>query len=467
MTDRVKAAGADAGVGDAPEQPSSVNWNRRVWRIAAPIMLANVSTPLLGIVDTAVIGQLPGAYYIGAVAVAAQIFTVVYWGFGFLRQGTSGFTAQSLGADNPDQVRAFYLRGLTLAAVIGLGLIVLQTPILWGALQIIGPSDQVGELAREYFLIRIWGAPATLAAYVTLGWFVGTQNARAALMIQVFVNGLNIVLDLVFVIGFEWGVPGVAAATLISEVVGAAVGIVMVYRYANRIGGRWRIDLVRHWSALRKMLSVNRDIMLRTLAMEVVFVSLAAIGARLGDDILAANALLLLLQTFMAAGLDAFADAAESLSGHAYGRRDPAQFTAAVRAAAIWGGVFALPFSVAYWLFGGFIIDFISVTPSVRELSREFLPWAALLPLISVWCFLLDGVYLGLSQARTMRNAMIISVAIYIAGVGFAVDALGNHGLWLAFSIFMAMRGVTLAWRFPALVALIDKGPQHLHAQAT
>lgn len=458
-----RAVAAVVGVAEQALKPNQ-NLDRAIWRIAGPLMLANVSTPLLGIVDTAVIGQLPGAHYIGAVAISAQIFSVVYWAFGFIRQGTSGFTAQAFGANNLDEMRAYFLRGLLIAGVAGSAMIILQIPLMWGALQVLAPSDQVAALATEYFHIRIWGAPAALAGYAVLGWLIGTQNTALALAIQVFMNGLNIVLDIVFVLGLDMGVEGVAYATLISEISGAALGCTLIAWRSRSMGGVWRRDLVRDWAAMRHMLGVNRDIFFRTMTMEVVFVSVTAIGSRMGDEVLAANAVLFLFQTFMAFGLDGFADAAEALSGQAYGSRNTQRFKAATRASARWAVLFSIPVCLAYWFAGGAIIDQITVTDSVRALARDYLIWTAILPFVSVWAFLLDGIYFGLTMARAMRNAMLVSLAIYAVSLFFFLEILGNHGLWLSFTIFMAARGVTLGVGYPKLVAMIADGPRHLRA---
>lgn len=429
-------------------------------------MLANVSTPLLGIVDTAVIGQLSGAHYIGAVAISAQIFSIVYWAFGFIRQGTSGFTAQAFGADDPDQVRAYFLRGMVIAAVAGSALILLQVPILWASLQVLAPSDQVAELASAYFEIRIWGAPAALAGYAVLGWLIGTQNTALALVVQVFMNGLNIVLDIVFVLGFDMGVEGVAIATLIAEVSGALLGVALIAWRSKSMGGAWRKDLVREWSAMRHMLVVNRDIFFRTMTMQAVFITVTAVGSRMGDEFLAANAVLFLFQTFMAYGLDGFADAAEALAGQAYGKRDTKRFTDSAKACARWAVIFSGPICVIYWFAGGAIVDQITVTEDVRSLARAYLIWTAVLPLISVWAFLLDGIYFGLTMARAMRNAMIVSFLIFAISLPFTLEYLDNHGLWLSFTIFMAARGVTLGVGYPKLVRMIADGPAHLRTQS-
>ena len=427
------------------------SWNKTIWLLAGPIMLSNISVPLLGIVDTAVVGQLQGAHYIGAVAVGAEIFSIVYWGFGFLRMGTSGFTAQSLGAHDLDQVRAYLLRGFVLSAIVGLGVIALQGPILWGAMAVIAPSDQVMELSEAYFSIRIWGAPFVFMGYALLGWFVGIQNTVAILMVQMGMNVLNIILDLVFVLEFGWGVEGVAYATVISEITAALFGCWLAIHHARKLGGTWRMDLVRQWDKLKSLLLLNRDILIRTLCLQAAFLTITAIGARMGDTVLATNAVLFLFFSLMAYGLDGFAHAVETLSGHAYGARDLNRFRGAVYAASVWSVVFSLPFCLVFWFFGGEIIDLMSTTQSVRDLAREYLPWIAVLPLLSVWSFTLDGIFFGLTRGADMRNAMLLSLIIFGVSVMVLIEPYGNHGLWLAFSIFMVARGVTLAWKYPEL----------------
>ncbi len=433
---------------------TSREWNRTVWKLAGPIMLSNVSVPLLGIVDTAVVGQLIGAHYIAAVAVGAQIFGIVYWGFGFLRMGTTGFTAQSLGANDHDQVRAYLLRAMLIAALGGLALIAFQRPIIWGTLAIIGASAQVNELADAYFTIRIWGAPAVLAGYALLGWFVGIQNTNAVLLLMLGMNVLNIVLDLLFVLGLGWGVQGVALATVISEIGAAIFGCWLALRHANVLGGSWRRDLALQWDRLISMMALNRDILIRTMCLQVAFLSITAIGARMGDAVLAANAVLMLFQGFMAYGLDGFAHAVETLTGHAYGARDVQRFRGAVRATTIWAIGFSVPFCLIYWLLGGEIIDLLSKTEEVRMVARQYLPWIIALPVLSVWSFQLDGIFFGLTRGADMRNAMAISALVFVIAVVVLVGPpleLGNHGLWLALSIFMVARGVTLALRYRAL----------------
>ena len=428
-----------------------VNWNRRVWRLAGPIMVSNVSVPLLGAVDTAVVGHLPGAHNIGAVAVGALIFSIIYWGFGFLRMGTTGLTAQALGSGDADQARAYLMRGLALAMALGSCVLALQGPVAWAAFAIIEASANVEPLADAYFSIRVWGAPAALANYAMLGWFIGIQNTRAALAMQVAMNGVNMVLDLWFVLGLDWGVEGVAWATLISEVGAVALGAWLVRRNAPAVGGRWRPDLILDKARFRRMIAINRDIFIRTLCLEAAFVLLTAIGARMGDVILAANAVLLLFQMFTSYALDSFAHAVEALAGSALGGRDRDEFRGAVRATSVWALVFSGGFALAYAVIGVILIGFITDVQEVRETALTYLPWAVVLPLLSVWSFQLDGIFIGTTRTAEMRNAMMISLVVFAAATAALVPSLGNHGLWLAFSGFMVARAVTLGVGYPAL----------------
>ena len=302
------------------------DWHGRVWRLAGPIILSNVSVPLLGIVDTAVVGHLPGPQYIGAVAVGAMIFSVVYIGFNFLRMGTTGITAQALGANDPDEVRATLARAIIVAVVLGIALVVIQRPIAWIAFPLVDAGDNVESLADAYYSIRIWGAPAALINFAFLGWFIGIQNTRAALILQIAMNGINIVLDLWFVLGLGLGVEGVAYATLISEVGAVVLGVWLMGRSLPAIGGAWRRASIIDGGRTRRLLAINRDIFIRTICLMLSFAVFTALGARLGVTVLAANAVLMNLQVFMAYALDGFAFAVESLAGAALGARDSRAF---------------------------------------------------------------------------------------------------------------------------------------------
>lgn len=430
---------------------SSGDWHRRVWRLAGPIILSNVSVPLLGIVDTAVMGHLPGAQYIGAVAIGAMVFSVVYIGFNFLRMGTTGITAQALGANDADEVRATLARAVIVAVALGAALVVVQRPIAWVAFPLIDAQADVAGLADAYYSIRVWGAPAALANFAFLGWFIGIQNTRAALILQIAMNGINIVLDLWFVLGLGLGVEGVAYATLISEVGAVAVGVWLMGRSLPAIGGVWLGASILDGGRARRLFAINRDIFIRTVCLMMSFAVFTALGARLGVTVLAANAVLMNLQVFMSYALDGFAFAVESLAGAAIGGRDRRTFSTAVRVTTIWALIFSLAFTVFYALIGGFVIDAITDIAEVREAARLYLPWAVVAPLISVWSFQLDGIFTGATRGADMRNTMVISAAVYGVALAVLVPPLGNHGLWLAFMVLMVARAITLGVRYPAI----------------
>ncbi|MDP6786724.1 MAG: MATE family efflux transporter [Rhodospirillales bacterium] len=424
---------------------------RRVWRLAGPIILANVSVPLLGLVDTAVVGHLPGPHYVGAVAVGALVFNVLYFGLGFLRMGTTGLAAQALGSGNADEVRATLARAVLVAVALGTFMVVVRQPVTWAALAIIAPSGNVVPLADTYISIRIWGAPAALANAALMGWFIGVHNTRAVLAQQLVMNGLNIVLDLVFVIGFGFGVAGVAAASLIAQVAAPVFGLWLVRRDLARIGGRWRRDLIFEGTRFRRMLAVNRDIFLRSIIListNVVFIS---VGAQMGDVVLAANAILFQFHHLAAWTLDGFAYAAEALTGSAVGAGDRPRFREAVRVTGIWALALASGFTLAYLVFGALLIDVITDVEEVRVTARLYLPWAVIIPIVSVWGFMLDGIFVGATRVAEMRNAMVITAILYFGAVALLVPAMANHGLWLAVTLLSILRAVTMGVQYPRI----------------
>ena len=431
--------------------------HRRVWRLAGPIILANISVPLLGLVDTAVVGHLPGPHYVGAVAIGALVFNVLYFGLGFLRMGTTGLAAQALGSGNADEVRATLVRAVLVAVALGIVMVTIRRPVAWAALAIIAPSDAVFPLADTYISVRIWGAPAALANAAMMGWFIGVHNTRAVLAQQLVMNGLNIVLDLVFVIGLGYGVAGVAAASLIAQVAAPLFGLWLVRRDLARIGGRWQRDLILDGARIRRMLAVNRDIFLRTILLissNVVFIS---VGAKMGDVVLAANAILFQFHHLAAWTLDGFAYAAEALTGSAVGAGDRRRFREAVRVTGLWALGLASGFTLAYLLFGTVLIDVVTDVAAVREMARVFLPWAVIIPIVSVWGFMLDGIFIGATRVAEMRNAMMVTVTLYFGAVALLVPYLGNHGLWLAVTFLSVMRAVTMGSLYPRIERAVGK----------
>ncbi|MFK7885223.1 MAG: MATE family efflux transporter [Gammaproteobacteria bacterium] len=424
--------------------------HRRVLHIAGPMIASNVTVPLLGIVDTAVVGHLDSPHYLAAVAVGATIFSFLFLTFNFLRMGTTGVAAQSLGNQNHDGVRSVLLQAGTIALVIAAVLIVLQVPLGALALSLINPADDVAAAAGEYYAIRIWAAPFVLVNYALLGWFIGLQNGRAPLMMMLMVNVVNIALDLLFVIGFEMDVRGVALASVIAEACGLALGIVLVRRELRRFPSSASLRSLWDTDRLRRLLAVNGNLLIRSFSLMFTFGLFTTLGARLGSVVLAANAVLLNFQTLMAFALDGFANAAEALIGRAIGADDHDGLRRAWRNTLIWSLGIALVFVLIYVLLGGTLIGIMTDLDAVATAAHTYLPWLIILPLASVWCFFYDGVFVGATLAGAMRNSMLIATFAVFVPLALALDGvLGNHGLWLALVIFMLARGLGqhVIWR--------------------
>jgi MATE family multidrug resistance protein len=416
--------------------------DREVWRIAAPMILSNVSAPLLGMVDTGVTGHLDSPTYLGAVAIGSTIMGFLYAGVNFLRMGTTGITAQRFGANDNDGLRAALGQAMIVALLIATGLILLQVPIGSIALQLLGAAGDVENYAHQYFSIRIWSAPGTLANYVLMGWFIGLQNARVPLLIFLTINLTNVLLDLIFVIGLGMTVDGVALASVIAEYSGLLVGLGFATSALRRREGQWPLPRLFRIGAYAAFFSVNAHLLIRTIALMFTFAFVTAQGARLGPLFLAANAVLMNLQTLTAFALDGFAHAAEALVGKAVGEKRREALEQSVRLALKWSLVFAGGFCLFYVLVGPFLIRMLTDLEDVRGTAMRYLPWLILSPLVSVWSFLYDGVYVGATRAREMRNIMVFSTVAIFLPAWFLLQGFGNHGLWLAFTLFMASRGI-------------------------
>jgi multidrug resistance protein, MATE family len=418
--------------------------NRRVLKIALPIVLSNATIPILGAVDTGVVGQMGMAAPIGAVGVGAIILASVYWIFGFLRMGTSGLVAQAHGAGDAPETGAILMRALMIGAAAGLAFIALQGPLVAGAFRIAPASDEVEGLARSYLAIRIWGAPATIALYAVTGWLIALERTRAVLVLQLWMNGLNIGLDLWFVLGLGWGVQGVAVATLIAEWTGLALGL-WLCRPAFR-GDQWR-DWVRVFDPvrIRRMMAVNTDIMIRSVLLQASFTSFVFIGAGFGDVTLAANQVLLQFIEITAYALDGFAFAAEALVGQAVGAKSVASVRRGSVLTSAWGVGTAVALAAAFWLGGPALIDLMAKDPAVQVAARDYLPWVVALPLLSIGAYMFDGIFIGATATREMRNAMFLSAAIYVAAAVLLVPTLSNTGLWIALAILNIVRGLSMA----------------------
>jgi MATE family multidrug resistance protein len=417
------------------------------------MILSAISTPLLGLVDTAVIGRLDEAYYLGAVAVGATIFSALFMSLNFLRMGTTGITAQAFGAESNRGLREALGQAAVTAVALATLILMAQAPLLDIALALIAPSEEVREQASLYYQLRIWSAPASLLNFVVIGWLLGLQNARAPLMIILCINSINILLDFWFVLGLGWQVRGVAAATLAAEYTGLLLGVALVRRELRTRPGDWRgIDLTRLRDYAR-LFNVNGFLFLRTLTLMLVFAFVTAQGARMGDTVLAANAVLMNFQYLMSYALDGIAHAAEALVGRATGARDRAGLLLAVRRCLEWSLGFSTCFSVAYWLGGRELIAVLTTVEAVRSTAGEYLPWLILSPLVSVWSFLYDGVYVGITRSREMMLVMVGSALLLFLPAWLLSRGLGNHGLWLSFTLFMAGRGIGMHWWFRALIA--------------
>ncbi len=428
--------------------PLIVN-NARVFAIAGPATLANLTTPLLGIVSTGAIGRLGDAHLLGGVALASVAFDCLFWLFGFLRMATVAFTAQALGANDRIEQRAVLLRALLLAVTIGLVLVLLQQPLAWAIFAIMGGGEAVTAAARDYFFVRLWSAPLMLANYAILGWLIGQARTGRALALQVTINVINMALTAWLVLGAGFGVKGAALATVIAEIVGFVTGMIMVWQL---LGRRFGVspDQLFDRAKLLQLFSVNRDIMIRTAALIAAFLFFTAQAARAGDLALAANAVLgnfVMIGSFF---LDGFATAAEQICGQTLGARSRAQFRRAVRLTLGWSAAFGIASTLLFLLFGTQLIAAITTSADVREVAGQYMLLAALAPVCGVFAYCYDGIFIGASWVRDMRNLMLIALATYFA-VWLALTPWGNTGLWLAFLTFLAARGVLQALRYPAM----------------
>lgn len=406
------------------------------------MIVSNVSVPLLGMVDTGVTGHLDDPAYLGAVALGSTIFGFLYTGVNFLRMGTTGIAAQRYGAGDDAGLRTSLGQAVIVAQAVALLLLVFQGPIGELALVLLGAGPEVTEHARTYFRIRILSAPATLASYALIGWFIGLQNARVPLVIVLATNATNIVLDFVLVVGLGMTVDGVAAATVAAEYTGVLTGLAFVRAELARRGGGWDRAALTSPRAYSGFLAINGSLFVRTLSLMFTFGFVTAQGARQGGLILAANAILLNFQYLLSFALDGFAHAAEALVGKAVGARDAAALRRSVRLALTWSLYVAAGFTLFFLLGGPFLVGLLTDLPKVLDTTLRYLPWIVASPLVSVWPFLYDGVFVGATRAREMRDSMLISTFLVFLPAWYLLQPLGNDGLWLAFLLFMASRGV-------------------------
>jgi MATE family multidrug resistance protein len=410
-------------------------------------MVANLTTPLIGVVSTIAIGRLGDATLLGGVAITSVVFDCLFWLFSFLRTSTVAFTAQALGAGETQEIRALLVRGLVIAALVGFALIVLQIPLGLILLDAMGGSEGVTRAARAYFAIRIWSAPIVLANFVVLGWLIGQARAGLALAIQIVINFINMAATVALVIGMDAGIEGAAVAAVVAEAVGLGLGVIVARTITHRpldVPRAVLLDRAKLW----RMLTVNRDIMIRTAALIAALLFFTAQGARAGDVTLAANAVLnnfLLISAFF---LDGLANAAQQLCGQAYGARDRTAFSDSVRLVLSWGFGFAVVVALVFTLFGPWLIHTMTANDNVQQTARDYLWFVVASPLLAVFAFGYDGIFIGATWAREMRNLMILSLLFFLAA-WFALRGLGNTGLWIAMLVLYASRGGLQALRYP------------------
>ncbi len=421
--------------------------HRLVLGIALPMTLAYLTTPLLGITDTAVIGRLGDPALLGGIAVGAIIFDLIFASFNFLKIGTTGLTAQALGADDRLEQRAALVRAGVIALGLGALLILLQGPILMLSLGLMGASAAVSAATTAYYEVRILAAPLTLLNYALLGWFLGLGRSGMGLLLQLILNGINIALSIWFVLGLGWGISGAAWATVIGEGVAAVVGLVLAARWLGYRLGVPR-QVLTDPARLKRLFAMNRDILIRTFCLIAAFWLFTTAGARQGDVVLAANAVLFNFFFVGSYFLDGLATAAEQLAGRAMGARFRPAFERAVKLPILWGFAISGLASAVLLGLGPMLIDLLTTSEEVRATARVFLIWAALTPLVGVLAFQFDGVFIGATWSEDMRNMMIVSLALFVLVWQIAEPLMGNHGVWLALHVFLGARGLTLWWRY-------------------
>jgi len=436
-------------MGEIPTPTNPAQWRVRVLWLAVPIILSNITVPLVGIVDTAVMGRMHSPAYLSATAIAATLFSSIYWVFGFLRMGTSGLVAQSLGANDPQRAERNAIRSIVLAVTFGTTLLLIAPWLFHLGMWSMDVSTEVHELAHRYFYIRVFSAPATLIFYSIIGTLVGQQRMRSVFLLQLVLNASNVVLTLAFFNLTDWDISGVAAATVISEYLAVICGLTMLWR-SLQIRHHFHKGASMAWlwerAKLTEFFRIGGNLFIRTLCLTAAFYWLMALSAKLGVIVLAVNAVLIQMLHFMAHALDGFSHAAETLAGHAYGKRDRAALSSAIRAATYWGIILALMFTVVYASLGGAIFDMMTTQKEVQNAARTWLWWIALSPVVGVWSYLLDGIFTGTTHTREMRNGMIISLTMFICASAILVPLMENHGVWLSYFILMVARALTLRY---------------------
>lgn len=418
------------------------NRDRQILGIALPAIVTNMTVPLLGMVDTAIVGHMGAAAYIGAVAVGSMIFNLVYWVFGFLRMGTSGLTAQARGRRDLTEVTRLLVRSASVSVGVALALIVLQWPLCELMLDLLGPTADVRPLAATYFYIVVWGSPASLGLFALTGWFIGMQNTRLPMLVSMGQNVVNILASLTLVYGLDMKIEGVALGTVIAQYAGVLLGVVLLVRYYRRL---WRGVAVRDVflrSELVRFFRVNRDIFLRTVFLVAVNFYFTSAGARQGAVVLAVNTLLLQLYLLFSYVMDGFAYAGEALGGRYWGAGNRVAFSDVVWRLFRWGALMVVLFTAVYVAGGMPFLHLLTDEPLVVAASREYVWWAYLIPLAGVAAFVWDGIFIGITQTRGMLQSSLLAAVVFFVSVAVLTRLMGNHGLWLSMLLYLFSRGL-------------------------
>ena len=416
--------------------------NRLILQLALPSIVSNITVPLLGLVDVAIVGHMGGAVYIGAISVGAMVFNIIYWIFGFLRMGTSGMTSQALGRRNLADVLQLLCRSVAVAIAVAMTILILQVPIKWLAFLVVNPEKEVMGLASSYFDICVWGAPAMLVLYSLSGWFVGMQNTRIPMMISIIQNVVNILASLTLVYGCGMKVEGVACGTLFAQYVGCAIAIILWAKVYGRLTKHFVREGLLDFVKMLEFFKVNYHIFLRTLCLVAVNLFFLAAGARQGAVMLAVNTLLVQLYILFSYFLDGFAFAGEALCGRYHGAANSTTFKETVRLVFAWGGAIAIVFTLIYAIGGQWFLNVLTDERSVAEAAVDYLPWAVAVPLAGVAAFVWDGVFIGVTATKGMLLSSVVATIVFFSVYLIGKDAYANHALWLAFVAFLITRGI-------------------------
>ena len=421
--------------------------HKRILAISIPIILSNVTIPLLGVVDTAVIGQLGKVAPIGAVGIGALVISAIYWIFGFLRMGTTGLTAQAVGKKDNQEIIALLSRTLLIGITAGLVLILINDFIFWGSFKVSPASEEVENLAYSYMKIRIYSAPAAISIFGILGWLIAQERTRMVLLLQLWMNGSNILLDFLFVIGFNWGVEGVALATVFAEVSSFFLGI-FICRSAF-IGSAWRsFHLVLNKAKISKMAVVNFDILIRSMFLQAAFILFMFLSSDINDEILAINQILLQFLSISAYALDGFAFSAEALIGQAFGAKSVRNLRKVSIFVTFWAFLAAIVLTSCFYFGSDILIALMTSSEELRESSKIYVYWVIAAPILAAPAFILDGIFIGATRTKDMRNCMVISFGIYCLVVWLLYEPFGNQGLWAALMVMFIVRAVTLFFQY-------------------